>query len=155
MYKLAAVEDEQGNVTPKIKISENVAKITTPCFKKVWRLFDRETGKAIADVLTLHDEVIDDSQPYEIFDPEHVWKRKTVVNFRAVCIQEKIFEKGKCLVQEKSLREIKEYCAEQVETLWDEVTRFENHHQYYVDLSQKLWDIKDGLLKEHNRTQKK
>ena len=154
VYKLAAVEDKDGNVIPKIKISENVSKITTPCFKKVWRLFDRETGKAIADVLTLHEEVIDDTKPYEIFDPEHVWKRKTVTNFRAVCIQEKIFEKGKCLVEEKSLKEIKEYCAAQVGTLWDEVTRFENPHQYYVDLSQKLWDVKDGLLKEHNTNQK-
>ena len=154
VYKLAAVEDKDGNVIPKIKISENVSKITTPCFKKVWRLFDRETGKAIADVLTLYEEEIDDTKPYEIFDPEHVWKRKTVTNFRAVCIQEKIFEKGKCLVEEKSLKEIKEYCAAQVGTLWDEVTRFENPHQYYVDLSQKLWDVKDGLLKEHNTNQK-
>lgn len=154
VYKLSAIEHPDGTVIPKIKISENVSKITNPCFKGLWRLFDRESNKAIADVITLADEIIDDTRSYDIFDPEHVWKRKTVTNFRAVCIQQKIFENGKCLVEEKSLKEIKDYCAQQVETLWDEVTRFENPHQYYVDLSQKLWDIKDTLLQEHNSAQK-
>ncbi len=150
VYKLAGVEDEKGNIIPKIKVSENVAKITTPCFKEVWRLFDRETGKAIADVITMHDEVIDDSQPYVLFDPEHIWKRKTVDNFRAVRLRKKIFENGKCLTEERDLREIRQYCMEQVDTLWEEVTRFENPHNYYVDLSQKLWDEKNRLLSEHS-----
>ena len=148
VYKLAGVEDANGNIIPKIKISENVAKITTPCFKGLWRLFDRDTGKAIADVVTLHDEVIDDSQPYEIFDPEHIWKRKMVTNFRAVKLRKKIFEHGQCIAEERTLEEIKRYCAEQVDTLWEEVTRFENPHNYYVDLSQKLWDEKNRLLSE-------
>ena len=150
VYKLAGVEDENGNIIPRIKISENVAKITTPCFKEVWRLFDRETGKAIADVITMHDEVIDDSQPYVLFDPEHIWKRKTVDNFRAVRLRQKIFENGKCLAKERDLHEIRQYCMEQVDTLWEEVTRFENPHNYYVDLSQKLWDEKNRLLSEHS-----
>ena len=147
VYKLVAVEKD-GGIIPKIKISENVAKITTPCFKSVWRLFDNETHKAIADVITLHDENIDDSKPYIIFDPQHTWKRKTVENFKAVRLQKKIFENGECLYQFRDLAEIKAYCSEQVGTLWEEVTRFENPHTYYVDLSQALWDEKNRLLSE-------
>ncbi len=150
VYKLSAVEDSNGTITPKIKISENVAKITTPCFKKLWRLFDRESGKAIADVITLHNEVIDDTKPYEIFDPEHIWKRKTITNFRAVALRKKLFENGKSLTTPRDLEEIKNYCQQQVDTLWDEVKRFENPHQYYVDLSQKLWNEKNRLLSEHS-----
>jgi len=149
VYKLSGVEDKNGHIIPKIKISENVSKITTPCFKEVWRLFDKETGKAIADVITLHDEVIDESRPYILFDPEHIWKRKTVENFRAVRLRQKIFENGRCLMKERELSEIRSYCMEQVDTLWEEVTRFENPHKYYVDLSQSLWDEKNRLLSEH------
>ena len=149
VYKLAAVEDEYGSLIPKIKLSENVAKITTPCFKKVWRLFDNETGKAIADVLTLHDEIIDDSKPYMIFDPEHIWKRKVIENFTAKPLLEKIFDKGEYIGKEKTLEEIRNYCKEQVDTLWDEVKRFENPHTYYVDLSQKLWFEKNALLSQN------
>ena len=149
VYKLAGVEDKDGNIVPRIKISENVAKITTPCFKEVWRLFDNETGKAIADVITLHDEVIDESKPYVLFDPEHIWKRKKVENFRAVRLRKKYFEGGKCLTEERPLDEIRQYCKEQVDSLWEEVTRFENPHRYYVDLSQKLWDEKNRLLSEY------
>jgi len=149
VYKLSAVEDKEGRINPKIKISENVAKITTPCFKKLWRLFDRESGKAIADVITIHGEMIDDTKPYEIFDPDHIWKRKTVTNFHAVELQEKLFENGKSLAKPRDLNEIKSYCMQQVDTLWDEVTRFENPHQYYVDLSQKLWNEKNRLISQH------
>ena len=149
VYKLAGVEEADGSITPKIKISENVSKITTPCFKNVWRLFDRESGKAIADVITLHDEMIDDSKPYIIFDPEHVWKRKSVSNFRAVELRTQIFKNGKNISRPRELQEIQAYCRSQVDTLWDEVTRFENPHQYYVDLSQSLWDIKNRLICEH------
>ncbi len=148
VYKLVAVEKEDGVVTPKIKISENVAKITTPGFKSVWRLFDRETDKAIADVITLHDEVIEDDKPYTIFDPEHVWKRKTVENFRAVPLMTQLFEDGKCSYTPRALGAIKAYCMAQVDTLWEEVTRFENPHTYYVDLSQRLWDEKNRMLSE-------
>lgn len=149
VYKLSAVEGPDGEIIPKIKISENVAKITTPCFKKLWRLFDRESGKAIADVITMHDETIDDAKPYEIFDPEHIWKRKKLVNFRAVPLREKIFENGVYVGRERELNEIREYCLNQVDTLWDEVKRFENPHQYYVDLSHRLWSKKNRLLSEY------
>ena len=150
VYKLAAVEDPEGNINPKIKISENVSKITTPCFKSVWRLFDRETDKAIADVITLHDEVIDDEKPYTIFDPDHTWKRKTVENFTAVSLLQPIFKNGECVYTPRALKAIKAYCMAQVDNLWEEVTRFENPHTYYVDLSQKLWDEKNRLLSEKN-----
>ena len=149
VYKLAAVQADDGTIVPKIKLSENVVKITTPGFKSVWRLYDRETGKAIADVITMHDEVIDDTKPYTIFDPEHIWKRKTVENFTARRLPEKIFEKGRYIGKDRTLQEIKAYCKEQVDTLWDEVTRFENPHVYYVDLSQKLWTEKNTLLSQN------
>ena len=145
VYKLAAVEKD-GKIISKIKISENVAKITTPGVKTVWRLYDRETNKAIADVLTLSDEEIDDTKPYEIFDPEHTWKRKTVTDFKAVKILIPLFRNGKFVGENYSIDEIKNYCNEQVNTLWDEVKRFENPHTYYVDLSRKLWDEKQDLI---------
>ncbi len=146
VYKLSAIEQD-GRIVPRIKISENVSKITNPDFKKLWRLYDRDSGKAIADVITLHDEIIDDAKPYEIFDPEHVWKRKTVENFRAVPLQVPLFEKGQCVYESPSVEEIKGFCHKQLGTLWDEVLRFENPHNYYVDLSQKLWDEKQALLR--------
>ena len=150
VYKLVAIEDENGELIPKIKISENTAKITIPCFKHVWRLFDRDTGKAIADVITLADEVIDDTKPYEIFDPVHTWKRKIVTNFKAVQLREQIFKNGECVYDSPATSEIKEYCENQVDTLWDEVKRFEKPHTYYVDLSQKLWDERLRLLNQHS-----
>lgn len=150
VYKLAAVE-EDGRIVPRIKVSENVSKITNPCFKQLWRLYDRESGKAIADVLTLREEIIDDTKPYVLFDPEHIWKRKTVENFRAVPLQQQIFAAGECVYQSPPLSEIRRRCGEQVATLWDEVLRFENPHQYYVDLSQPLWDEKQRLLSEYTQ----
>lgn len=148
VYKLAAIGEKDG-IKPTIKISENVEKITNPGFKQVWRLFDRDTGKAIADVLTLHDEHIDENKPYEIFDPEFTWKRKTVKNFRAKKLLTKIFDKGMCVYNTPDLKEMRQYCKNQVETLWDEVKRFENPHKYYVDLSQPLWDMKDNMIHSH------
>lgn len=145
VYKLAAIE-KNGEFIPKIKISENVAKITTPCFKELWRLYDKNSGKAIADVITLFDEEIDDSNPYEIFDPQFTWKRKLITNFKAVKIRKQIFKKGKSVYESPSIEEIKAYCSQQIDTLWDEVTRFKNPHNYYVDLSYDLWKIKDDLL---------
>ncbi|MFP4661126.1 MAG: nicotinate phosphoribosyltransferase [Halanaerobiales bacterium] len=149
VYKLAAIE-ENNKIVPKIKISENVNKINNPGFKQLWRLYDSESCKAIADVLTTHDEVIDEDNPYEIFDPEHTWKRKIVKNFKAKVLLEKIFEGGECVYESPELNNIRDYCQEQVATLWDEVLRFENPHKYYVDLSQALWDMKQGLLNEHS-----
>jgi len=145
VYKLVAIEDD-GQVVPKIKISENVGKITTPGFKQVYRLFDRDTNKAIADVVTNHDELIDDSKPYEIFHPLYTWKRKLVENFYAKPLLVKIFENGKCIYDSPNVHEIKAFCKDQLDTLWDEVKRFENPHEYIVDLSNNLWDIKHKLL---------
>ena len=107
VYKLSGVEDENGNITPKIKISENVSKITTPGFKNLWRLYDRETGKAIADLITMNDEVIDETKPYEIFDPDHIWKRKVIKNFKAVNLRKKIFENGKNISKRRELKDIR------------------------------------------------
>ena len=148
VYKLVAVEKE-GAMEPKIKISENVEKITNPGFKKTWRLYDRDTGKAIADVITMHDETIDDTQAYEIFHPEYTWKRKTVTNFVARPLQVPIFEKGICVYESPDLQTIQQFCKEQIDTLWDEMLRFENPHKYYVDLSQELWDLKHALLQKY------
>ena len=148
VYKLVAVEKD-GEMDPKIKISENVEKITNPGFKKTWRLYDRDTGKAIADVITMHDETIDDTQAYEIFHPEYTWKRKTVTNFVARPLQVPIFEKGICVYESPDLQTIQQFCKEQIDTLWDEMLRFENPHKYYVDLSQKLWDLKHALLQKY------
>lgn len=149
VYKLAAVEDENGNIIPKIKISENPAKITNPHFKKIYRLYERATHKALADVLCLHDEVIDDTKPYEIFDPDYTWKRKTLTDFVAEELMKPIFLGGKCVYSRPGTEEIREYCRKQMDMQWDEVKRFENPHNYYVDLSQKLWDCKQNLLKKH------
>ena len=151
VYKLAAVEDEAGNIIPKIKVSENVGKITNPHFKKVYRFYGNDTGKAIADYICLHDEVVDDSRDLEIFDPQATWKRKNIYNFTAKELLVPIFQNGELVYDMPSLPEIQKYCAEQVDTLWDEVQRFDNPHTYYVDLSQKLWDIKYALLKSNGR----
>ena len=155
VYKLVAVEDKDGNVVPKIKISENVGKITTPHFKKLYRFYGRDTGKAIADYLCVYDETVDDSDKMTIFDPEATWKRKEVYHFEARELLVPIYQKGKLVYKRPSIEEIKKYCAEQVDTLWDEVKRFDNPHNYYVDLSQKLYDIKTELLNEKNERYEK
>jgi len=148
VYKLCAVEDERGTIIPKIKISENTAKITNPHFKKVYRLYEKDSGKAIADQLCVYDETIDETKPLELFDPEATWKRKTISDFTARELLVPIFKNGECVYKSPDIEEIRRYCAEQIDLLWDEVKRFENPHTYYVDLSQKLWDTKDRLLKE-------
>lgn len=150
VYKLVAVE-ERGALQPRIKLSENVGKITNPGFKELWRLYDRDTGKALADIISLHGEEIDDAKSLEIFDPVYTWKRKLLQNFRAVRLMEPLFVKGECVAEERSLHGIRQHCAEQVSTLWDELLRFENPHKYYVDLSPKLWAVKQKLLAEYAR----
>ena len=151
VYKLTAVEEDDGSITPKIKISENVAKITTPHFKKLFRFYGNDTGKAIADYLTIHDETVDDSGSLTIFDPEATWKRKEVYDFTAKELQVPVFQAGELVYDLPSLPAIRDYCREQVDTLWDEVKRFDNPHKYYVDLSQKLWDVKHKLLEDMSR----
>lgn len=148
VYKLCAVERD-GEIIPKINLSENVSKITIPSSKMLYRLFDMDSGKAIADVLTLEGESIDDSRPYVLFDPDYTWKRKEVENFVARPLLVKIFDNGECVYDEPGLEQIREYCSEQIDTLWDEVKRFENPHKYYVDLSKELWRIRNKLIEEH------
>lgn len=147
VYKLCAVERADGTIIPKIKISENVGKITTPHFKKVYRLRGRDTGKAEADLICVHDEVVDDTQPIELFDPEHTWKRKILENYTATELLVPIFQGGKQVYQLPTLEEIRQHCKEEIEGMWEEVRRFNNPHNYYVDLSQKLWDIKQEMLR--------
>ena len=149
VYKLAAVEDGDGTIRPKIKISENVAKITTPHFKKLYRFYGSGTGKAIADYMTVHDETVDDSRPLTIFDPDATWKKKEVYDFTARELQVPVFRKGELVYKLPSLPEIRAYCLKEVDTLWEEVKRFDNPHKYYVDLSQRLWDVKHGLLEQN------
>ena len=153
VYKLVAVEDDNGNVVPKIKISENVGKITTPHFKKLYRLYDRESGKSIADYLCVHDESLDENEPLTLFDPEATWKSKTVRGFEARELLTPIYQGGRLVYERPALEDIKKYCAEQVDTFWGEYKRFENPQTYYVDLSQKLYDIKHELLHESGRTE--
>jgi nicotinate phosphoribosyltransferase len=145
VYKLSAVEDSPGNIIPKIKVSENAAKITNPHFKKVYRLFEKD-GKAIADLICLHDEVLDPKEPLELFDPVETWKRKTLTDYTFRELLVPIFQGGKLVYQSPAIGEMRAWCAAELELMWDEVKRFENPHNYYVDLSQKLWDVKQNLL---------
>jgi len=148
VYKLAAVYDGDVEI-PRIKLSENVEKITNPCNKKIVRFYSKETNKAIADVLLLADEPTPAGADYEIFDPNHTWKRKIVTDYYAKELLVPIFKNGECVYISPCIERIREYCREQVDSLWDEVKRFENPHDYYVDLSPKLWEIKHKLLSEH------
>ena len=150
VYKLVAVEDEKGEIIPKIKVSENIEKITIPHFKKVYRFFGNDTGKAIADYITLHDETVDDSHDLVIFDPHATWKKKTVYDFNAKELLVPVFLNGKRVYECPSLPEIQAYCREQVDTFWDEIKRFDNPQTYYVDLSDKLWQIQQDLLHSSN-----
>lgn len=149
VYKLVAAQGATGELEPRIKLSENVGKITNPGFKSLWRLYDRQTGKALADVITLAEEYIDDTMPYELFDPIYTWKRKTVTHFRAERLLKPLFEKGRCLYAQEDIHTIRSRCASQVDTLWEAVLRLENPHRYIVDLSPALWSLRQQLLTEH------
>ncbi len=155
VYKVCAVEDEKGNIIPKIKISENVGKITTPHFKKVYRIRAKDSGKAEADLICMHDEVLDETQPLEIFDPVATWKRKTFEDYTLTELLVPIFSGGKSVYELPTLTEIRAHCAEEVEGMWEEVRRFTNPHNYYVDLSEKLWTLKQNMLAEHRKTPSK
>ena len=147
VYKLSAIEKD-GKTVPKINLSENVRKITIPSSKQVYRLIDKDSGKAIADVLTLDDEIIDETKPYVLFDPDFTWKRKAIENFVTRKLLVPIFKGGRKVYEEPSLKEIRDYCLRQTDTLWDEVKRFENPHKYYVDLSKNLWAERNGLIEK-------
>lgn len=153
VYKLVACENDDGSITPKIKLSENVAKITTPQFKHVYRLFDNKDGMAIGDWLCTYDEDVDSNRnpngSLTIFDPDVIWKTKTISDFTAKELQVPVFLKGELVYDAPTLPEIQAYCKEQMATMWDSVKRFDNPHNYYVDLSQKLWNVKFDLLKQH------
>ncbi|MBQ2277976.1 MAG: nicotinate phosphoribosyltransferase [Clostridia bacterium] len=149
VYKLAAVEDENGSIVPKIKVSENAAKITNPHFKKLFRMYSNETGKAMADLIMLHDETVDQTQPLEIFDPEHTWKRTILENFTAREMLVPIFRKGELVYNLPPIHEIRDHCAREIATMWKEVLRFENPHGYYIDLSQRLWDLKTSMISKY------
>lgn len=148
VYKLAALEKD-GVMTPKMKISENVEKITNPGFKSVFRIYDKTTNKALADVITLDGETIPEEDGYEIFDPKAVWKKKKLCNFYVKNLRVKLFDKGVKVYESPSVDEIRTYCAEQIDTLWDEMLRFDNPQTYYVDLSQDLWEMKNRIISEH------
>ena len=148
VYKLAALE-KNGVLIPKMKISENVEKITNPGFKTVYRLFDKDSNKAVADVITLDEEAIPEGSDYEIFDPEITWKRKKISNFYAKNLRVQVYKKGKCIYQSPDIDEIRNYCKEQIDTLWEEILRFENPHEFYVDLSKSLWEQKTKLIEEY------
>ena len=148
VYKLVAVEEEDGSVTPKIKISENPQKITTPHFKKLYRLYNNENGKAEADVICVYDECLENSDTIEIFDPHYTWKRKVLNNVTAVPMLQRIFDSGRQVYAVPDIEESRRLCAAQLESMWKEVLRWENPHDYYVDLSEKLWNIKDSLLRK-------
>ncbi len=147
VYKLVAVENEDGSLKPKIKISENIEKITNPGYKKPYRIFDGETGQAIADYIALADEVMDGKEPILLFDPVNTWKHKTVTNYRIECLHVPVFLGGECVYESPGVHEIREYCREQLALLWDEVKRFDNPHRYYVDLSENLWTLKQEMLR--------
>lgn len=150
VYKLSAIEDDNGIVIPKIKVSENAGKITNPHFKKVWRIFDNVTGKAQADLITVYDEVIDETKPLTLFDPDHPWKKKTFTDFSVKELMAPVFKDGKCVLEHKpTVQEIRAYSKAQIDLLWDEMKRFEHPHQYYVDLSKKLLEIKKLLIEEN------
>lgn len=147
VYKLAALEKD-GKMIPKIKKSENVEKITNPGFKTVYRLFDKDTHRALADIIALDDEPAPEGQEYEIFDPDAVWKRKKITNFYAKNLRQQIFDHGKCVYECPPLHEVREKCAQQLDAMWDEMKRFDNPQTYYVDLSHKLWKLKHDMIEE-------
>lgn len=148
VYKLVAVESNIG-IEPRIKISENEEKITNPGFKKIYRIFDKDSHMAIADIICLHNEVINESEPLEIFDPIYTWKRKKVTNYYVKELLVKIFDKGKPVYNNPSVMEIKDLAVRETEKLWPEVLRLENPHNYYIDLSSNLWNLKHSLLHKY------
>lgn len=145
VFKLVATEHD-GTIIPRIKISENVEKITTPHFKKIYRIYGND-GMAVADLICIHDEVLDPTKPLELFDPSATWKRKTMTDYTAKELMVKVIENGELVYELPSLTEIREHCTKELDTLWDEVKRFSNPHRYYVDLSQRLWDVKKDLIR--------
>lgn len=151
VYKLAAVRDEKtGEFIPKIKLSENTEKVTNPGNKKILRIYDKETSKIRADLICLADETFDEGKDMIIFDPLETWK-KTKFKAGTYTLREMlvpVFLKGECVYTSPSVMEIRDYCTQEKETLWEETKRFANPHKVYVDLSDRLYRIKSELLEE-------
>ncbi len=153
VYKLAAVKRPDGTFEPKIKLSENTEKITNPGNKKIYRVYEKDSGKVKADLICLEDETFTEDQPLELFDPLEPWKRTTLqpgeFTLREMLIP--IFQGGKCVYNFRKTMEIRDYCLKEQDTLWEESRRLTNPHQMYVDLSQNLYDMKIGLLNQMSR----
>lgn len=147
VYKLVAVEDDNGVLQPRIKLSETAEKITTPNKKMVYRLYKKDDHEAVADYIAMYDETVPDEGPITLFDPVNTWKSKTFtdVDIRPMLVE--VFRDGECVYELPGIEEIKAYRQEQIDHLWEEVKRFENPHRYYVDLSETLWNSKHELLK--------
>ena len=154
VYKLAAIRDEAtGEFIPKIKLSENTAKITNPGNKKILRIYDKETGMMHADLICLADETFDENNDLIIFDQLETWKK---TKFRAGTYRLRemlvpVFRDGKCVYTSPSVMEIRDYCSQEKATLWEETKRFSNPHEVYVDLSDRLYRIKSELLEQMGR----
>ena len=149
VYKMSGIEKD-GKIVSKMKISENVGKITNPGYKKVYRLYDKSSGRMVADVITLACEDAPSGDDYMIFDPSFTWKKKKLSNFIAKELQVKIFEKGKLVYDCPDIETIRKYCLDQIGTLWEETLRFENPQTYYIDLSQELWNLRTEIIKSHH-----
>ena len=149
VYKLSALERE-GKMIPKMKISENVDKITNPGFKTLYRLFSKTTNRCLADLIVLDEEDGPNGEPFEIFDPKAPWKRQLVTDYYAKNLRVPLFHKGECVYDFPTIDEIRDYCKEQVDALWEEMLRFERPQLYYVDLSQRLYDLKQNLIAENS-----
>ena len=149
VYKLVAVK-KKDQLIPKIKISENISKITTPGFKTIYRILDKNNHFE-ADLITLYDEKIDDSRPLTIFDPDNRWKQKTFSDYKLIKMHKQFYKNGKRIYENPNIEEIKRYCKKQLNSLWPEIRRFDNPHIYYVDLSEKLWKLKNNLINENKQ----
>ena len=152
VYKVVAFERD-GTLVPTIKVSDNIEKITNPGYKKLYRFYDNDSNIALADLITLANETINPDE-YEIFDPVAPWKRKRLTNYTVKELQVPIFEKGKLIYHVPSTSDVAQYHRNQMQTLWDEVKRLRNPHNYYVDLSQNLWDLKNKMLEEKTSKEK-
>ena len=154
VYKLAAIQNEEGEFVPKIKISENTEKITNPGNKTIYRIYEKASGKIKADLICFADEVIDPKQDLLLFDPMDTWKKTKLAggtyNVREILLP--IFKNGECLYKSHTLKEIAAYCREEKDTLWDETKRLFYPHRVYVDLSQKLYAVKQSLLDQMTMT---
>ena len=153
VYKLAAIRDENGTFIPKIKLSENTEKVTNPGNKTIYRIYDKNTGKIRADLICLVGEVFDPEEDMTIFDPNEPWKKTRLAGgsytLRELLVP--VFKDGKCIYESPSVMEIQEICNKEKDTIWDETKRFVNPHEIHVDLSKKLYDLKNDLLNElHN-----